>query len=72
MTTRAQVTSKLYNDKIGHFVTGLKKKKSEKITVIRQVCFMSCDLNVKLNTCETLHGLQRLWTHFACICFLQV
>ena len=41
-----------------------------KITVIRQVC-MYCDLNVKINTCEMPQGMQRSWTHFACICVVS-
>ena len=38
------------------------------IAVIHQV-HMYCSLSMKINTCEMLHGAQRLWTHFNCICF---
>ena len=30
---------------------------------------MYCGLSVKINMHETPHGMQRLWTHFVCVCF---
>ena len=36
--------------------------------MIRQVLMYS-DLSAKINTHETSHGAQCLWTYFVCVCF---
>ena len=39
-----------------------------KITMICQV-HMYCSLGVKIDMPKTLYSVQRLWTHFVCVCF---
>ena len=39
-----------------------------KITAICQVC-ICCGLSANINTHEMLHGVQRSWVHFVCVCF---
>ena len=43
-----------------------------KITVIPRGAYVTCihcRLSMKIYMRETLHGAQRLWTHFVCVCF---